>query len=273
MNPTLAIVCVENRLAAWYLAPSSVPRSLNIHGQRQLDVTAPEILTSAYIDLSDRLRDEGISVVQVHWLIDRNGRTHLEIDFPQRQGHSSTSWQVLAWEWIAEHFGLNEATLWESPNWLESHFLPWLTTAGDATDRHDMLGALANTYRTESERLASECAKLELENKCLREQNTALQQVDMERLASFLPALFQRVFTVLSGSDLALLCGRLEPVRIPNPYPEPSEESLRRLQKNFRSLPRQIQQQIADFVAQLPQRQKLQPRPEMRELLHELESA
>lgn len=69
------------------------------------------------------------------------------------------------------------------------------------------------------------------ENESMRSQNAALQQVDTERLASFLPALFPRVFTVLGAADLALLCGRVEPLAIPNPYPEPSEEALRTLQK------------------------------------------
>jgi len=61
------------------------------------------------------------------------------------------------------------------------------------------------------------------------------------------------------------------PLAIPNPFPEPSEETLRTLQNDFRALPRHLQQQIVGFVARLPQRQKLQPRPEMRDLLYELE--
>lgn len=67
-----------------------------------------------------------------------------------------------------------------------------------------------------------------------------------------------------------LLCGRVEPLDIQNPCPEPSEETYV-LQKDFRNLPAHLQQQIVDFVKRLPQRQKLNPRTEMREMVSELE--
>ena len=48
------------------------------------------------------------------------------------------------------------------------------------------------------------------------------------------------------------------------------EETLRTLQKRFRVLPLAVQKQIVGFVTSLPQSQKLQSRPEMRELVEEL---
>ena len=149
--------------------------------------------------------------------------------------------------------------------------LPWLITADDAAQRQHRQQARESEHHSETERLAAERAALAQENDHLRTQNTALQQVDAERLASFLPALFPRVFTVLGPTDLALLCGRATPLSIPNPYPEPSEETLRTLQRRFHALPHELQKQIVGFVAPLPQRQKLQPRPEMRELVQSLE--
>lgn len=272
MNPTLVILCVENHLAAWFLAPSAIPRHLNIHGQQYLDVSTPEMLAGAYADLADRLRDEGLSADQIHWLIDKPGRLLWANSLLQQQVFvGSPTWQLLAWEWLAERFGINDATPWTMPDWLESQLLPWLVIADDAAERRHMQEALAREHQNESERLASERVQLEIDNKRLREQNAALQQVDVERLASFLPALFPRVFTVLGASDLAQLCGRVEPLPIPNPYPEPGEETLHMLQKDFRALPHKLQRQIVGFVARLPQRQKLKPRPEMRELVLELE--
>lgn len=110
------------------------------------------------------------------------------------------------------------------------------------------------------------------QNERLRAQNEALRQVDGERLLTYLPALFPRVFTELSGADLALLTGRVEPYPIPNPYPEPSPETLHTLQRGFRALPREHQREIVGFIAHLPQRQQLRPRPEMQDLVRELES-
>lgn len=144
-------------------------------------------------------------------------------------------------------------------------------TVDDALERQQMKDALEREHQSESERLAAERSHLRRENQRLQAQNAALQQVDAEQLLRFLPALFSRVFTILGAVDLALLCGRVEPLSIPNPYPEPSEETLRTLQKHFRALPRELQARIVRFVAHLPQRQKLAPRPEMRELISELE--
>ena len=132
---------------------------------------------------------------------------------------------------------------------------------------------LAGEHQTQSEQLLAERTRLQQENEQLRSQNAALHSVDAEKLLSFLPALFPRVFTVLGATDLALLSGRVEPLSIGSPYDEPSAEALYTLQKRFRALPQQRQKEIVGFVAHLPQRQKLQPRPEMRKLVNELEES
>lgn len=270
MKPTLVIICFDNRLAAWYLAALSPPKRLKVQGQDCLDLSTPQALASAYADLTERLQDEAIG--QIHWLLDQRGQAlwtewlPLREDFP-----GSPLWQVLAWEWLAERFGLSGVIPWAVSDFLESELLPWLLAADDAAERQQMKDALAREHDSESDRLATERVKLQHENMVLREQNAALRQVDTERLLTYLPAIFPRVFTILGAADLAQLCGRVEPLAIPNPYPEPSEETLRILQKHFIALPHNLQRQIVSFVARLPQRQKLTVRPEMRELMHELE--
>jgi hypothetical protein len=270
----LVLVLLADKLAAWRLAPGCAPGSLPILGEMRVNATSPQAIAAAYADVAERLRGDGVSVSEVHWLADSKGRGLWAASLPQLQKlPDSPPWQLLAWEWLATRFGLRDAQSSPATDWLASELLPWLVTADDAAERHHMREALAREHHGEAERLAAERARLQQENERLWAQNAALRQVDAERLASFLPALFLRVFTVLGAADLALLCGRVEPLPIPNPYPEPSEETLRTLQKDFRALPRELQRQIAGFVARLPQRQRLQPRQEMRELLRQLEEA
>lgn len=265
----LILVLHSNELSAWQASPEGKPKALPIKGEPRLFVRDARALESAYADIAERLRGNGVKVGYTHWLADADGR-QLCAGCTAKAGNASV-WQLLAWEWLADRFDLGDALPWESAESFTSQVLPWLITVDDAAQRQHLQQVRESEHHSETDRLAAERTTLAQENDRLRTQNAALQQVDAERLVSFLPALFPCVFTVLGTADLALLCGRLEPLSIPNPYPEPSEEALRTLQRRFRTLPRELQGQIVRFVAHLPQRQKLQPRPEMRELVHELE--
>lgn len=273
-NVNLLLVLVVEELSAWQFSATQSPRALPLQDQSRLKIHTAKDLTAACADVAERLQGEGVQLSQVHYLADAKGRqwccaSLLSQADPRFPGNPA--WQMVAWEWLTTRFGWRMAKPWDAELEFKNQLLPWFVSAGDAAERQQMQEALARERHSESERLAAERVLLQQDNVRLREQNVALQQVDKERLVSFLPALFPRVFTVFGAVDLALLCGRVEPPAIPNPFPEPSEETLRVLQKDFRALPHAQQRQIVGFVARLPQRQKLQPRPEMRELLHELE--
>ena len=253
----------SDQLAGWQTMPGLPPKALPIKSETRLRVGDASSLASAWEDLADRLRGDGMHTTPPLWIADAPGRQWCA-------EQKLAVWQ-LPWEWLAQRFGLDAASPWDVPDTLHTHILPWLATADDSAQRQQLQQRRENEHANETERLAAERAALAQENDHLRAQNAALQQVDAERLVSFLPALFPRVFTTIGPADLALLCGRTEPLALPNPYPEPTEETLRTLQKRFRALPQELQRQIVRFVADLPQRQKLQPRPEMRELVRDLE--
>lgn len=267
----LVLVLYANELAAWQASPEGKIKALPVKGELRLSVRNAEALERAHADIAERLRGNGIRVDCTHWLVDGGGRQWC----PDSIGKVSnaTIWQLLAWEWLVDRFGLHNAAPWEAEETFTNQILPWLITADDNRQRQQLQSVREREHHNETERLAIERTALVQENDRLRSQNTALQQVDVERLVSFLPALFPRVFTVLGPTDLALLCGQVMPlsVPIPSPYPEPSEEALRTLQRRFHALPHELQKQIVGFVKTLPQRQKLQPRPEMRELVQSLE--
>ncbi len=258
----LALLLHSQQLGAWLLMPGQPPKVVKIKGETCLNVPDAPSLASAHASLSRRLRDSGLHITHTLWLVDAAGRQWIAAE-------EAVAWQ-LPWEWLAQRFSLGETSPWDAAQTLQTQVLPWLTNADDAAQRQRQQQTRESEHASETERLAAERAALTQENEHLRACNAALQQVDAERLVSFLPALYPRVFTIIGPADLALLCGRVEPFNLPNPYPEPVEETLRTLQKRFRALPRDLQKQIASFVADLPQRQKLQSRPEMRELIEEL---
>lgn len=275
MNSSAAVFfCLfKNRLSAWLIKPGHSARGLPVHGEDEVRIQRSEALHEAVNDVIARLEGEGASFQIMHWLIDRPGYAHWAQlvsrmpQLPEPGGHL----QVLSWEWLTARLGLASDSDALDKHTLTKVILPWLLSADDAAERQQMQDALAREHDSESARLAAERLQLQQDNQRLRDMNAALQQADAENLLRFLPALYPRIFTVLGATDLALLCGRVEPLAIANPYPEPSEETLRVLQKDFRNLPIALQQQIVDFVKRLPQRQKLSPRSEMRELVSDLE--
>jgi hypothetical protein len=272
-NTTLFFVLLNKQLTAWLATPAQATRQISIHGDLSARIEQAQALLAASTDVNERLQGEGQSGHMTHWILDSEGLGlwgGVAADL-QQQPSAAGGVQALSWAWLATRFGIAIEPRSADKHTLTQLIFPWLTSADDAAERQQMHEALAREHDTEAGRLAAERAQLQQDNERLRAINVALQQVDTENLLRFLPALYPRIFTAIGATDLALLCGRVEPLAIENPYPEPSEETLRVLQKDFRHLPGHLQLQIVEFVKRLPQRQKIQPRPEMRDLVADLE--
>lgn len=264
LQPHLVLL-LNSELKAWLLNQGIAPKQLPIQGEKQLPINSAEALLSAYADIRERLHGDGITLAYTNWLCGSSAQPLLAQVLSRMV--QPPVWQVLGWPWLAERFDLPD----QAPEQGLLEVFAWLLSRDIQLEHQQMAAALARDHHTASAHLAAERLQLQRENERLRACNAALQQLDKERLATYLPALFPRVFTILGATDLSLLCGRVEPLQLPNPYPEPSAEALHQLQRQFRALPLSVQKQIVRFVADLPQRRKLEVRSEMRELIQELE--
>jgi len=278
-DPTLILLLLAQELAAWLVRPGRSVERLPIHGSTDPALcTDAAHLRQAIDDLRERYPELLKRNFRLEWVFDDASAPVLLEALPRLTDPNSdppellaaSRWQLLRWESAARRAG----AVSERPpaEWIESDLIPLLLTDGRLEEEERLKAAIERDHAERKAELAREREALLAENERLRAQNAALRQVDGERLLTFLPALFPRVFTELSGADLALLTGRVEPYNIPNPYPEPSAETLDTLQRDFRALPREHQREVVAFLARLPQRAKLQPRPEMRALIRELES-
>lgn len=266
----LVLVVNNGNISAWHLVAGKSPKNIRIQNEISFGITSAGDIVSALGDVKDNIEGIGLSIDHYHWLADRQAR--LQLAKPRYLADlfsEGADWQLVSLDWLAGRFGHKASDL--TTRFIEQELLPWLITADDAAERKQMKSALERDHASESERLLDERVAMKQENSRLHTQNAALRQVDKERLATYLPAIFSRVFTILGATDLALLCGSVEPLSIPNPYPEPSIEALRVLQRQFRSLPLSAQLEIVQLVQGLPHRQRLTVRPEMRELIYELE--
>lgn len=273
-NALNLIVCIkDNKLQALLQQGYSKAQVVPIYGDIEYKISNAKSITAALDDLDKRIKSNNQQLSFLYWLVDKPSSPVWQLasntnDY--QQFITNTAWQYLSWEWLSTRFnsknGITDKALIEQ-------VIPWLVSVDDAVEQEQMQKALEQEHESESERLAAERATLRVQNEQLKAENAALRQVDKELLVTFLPALFARVFTILGAADLALLCGSVQPLNIPSPFPEPSTEALRVLQKKFRSLPQAAQFEVVQLVQHLPHRQRLNVRPEMRELVSELESA
>lgn len=272
-TPTLILLLLNHHLAAWFALPGEVPRDQPIEGEPGwFPCKTPDEIIQALGDLRGRLGNEIGTHLHVELLYDEVSRDLLTKALPKLALQlKACAWQVLRWEPLAARCGWHsDASRRPDRDWIVQHALPLLLASDDASVRRQMRESAQREHANLAEQLDAERIQLQRENDKLRAQNEALRRVDAERLIVYLPALFPRVFTEIGGQDLALLTGRPEPYALPNPYPEPSPETLDTLQHNFRALPRELQRQIVVFISDRPQGQRLKPRPEMRTLVQEL---
>lgn len=271
MTKTSLILChLEGRLAAWLCLPQSLSQALLIEGETTPKVSDTPALEAALRDVAEHYDEQLRAIAFVHWVMDNRSRAQLQKSIPDILSFLNCSkvldgWQQLAWEWLAPQLVLPRSEIWNDAERLERVLVPWLTYAkidGDLVVIRQELDAqrhrLVEDYEDERQRLNAEIDQL-------RRQRDALVRADLERLATYLPALYQNIFEIVSPADLALQCGHLAPPSIPSPYPEPAPETIRRLQRDFRSLPTESQAEILRFARGLAQAARLRPRPEMRE--------
>ncbi|ODR87368.1 hypothetical protein [Shewanella xiamenensis] len=268
---SVVILLVQDYLAAWTLSANQVPVELPIEGEKQwLACTKGELLSQALADIDSRLGGR----YPLQLIYDAKSQSTLEAALPKLLVQlSKRGWQILSYEHLAKRCALTVNAELPKRSLVAEQLLPMLLAADNATERQKLQAAATHReHEALTQQLQLDREQIMKENERLSAQNAILRRVDAEQLMSYLPALFPRVFTVIDGTELALLAGRIEPFKIANPYPEPSQETLHHLQRQFKTLPIEIQRQIIGFVSRLPQRQQLTPRPEMRGLIEQLEA-
>ncbi|WP_172590742.1 hypothetical protein [Shewanella xiamenensis] len=267
---SVVILLVQDYLAAWTLSANQVPVELPIEGEKQwLACTKGELLSQALADIDSRLGGR----YPLQLIYDAKSQSTLEAALPKLLVQlSKRGWQILSYEQLAKRCALTINAELPKRSLVAELLLPMLLATDNTTERQRLQAATHREHEALTQQLQLDREQIMKDNERLSAQNAILRRVDAEQLMSYLPTLFPRVFTVIDGTELALLAGRIEPFKIANPYPEPSQETLHHLQRQFKTLPIEIQRQIIGFVSRLPQRQQLTPRPEMRGLIEQLEA-
>lgn len=264
----LVIALCGAHLRAWHFL-DGVIQPLTILGDDTTSVQKPETLGHAANEALQRTSLP--STALVHWVLDADGRQL----FAKALGTGALPtphWQVWDWHWLGARWGIQAPNPWSIEDTWQQSILPWIFEAEQRCLAEAQHAALEQAFAQTRAEHEQTLAALRAENERLRAHNLAYKQMDMERLMSYLPALFEAVFTTLAPTDIALLCGRLEPMNLPNPYPEPAGDTLQALQQRFLALAPAHQREIIAWVHALPHRQKLKVRPAMRDIVQAIEA-
>jgi hypothetical protein len=117
------------------------------------------------------------------------------------------------------------------------------------------------------ESLRQESLRLLAEKSALQAQIEALRLPEMDLLVTFLPAIYENFFTVVSPQDLALMAGTLQQPNITSTYTEPDNNTLQMLKKRLTNLPPAARQQVIAFARQIPH--SLKVRKEMQSFMED----
>ena len=265
MNFLLLVLCKHQVVALLHRGASVDMQP--IHAESDwYPVKDAKALKGALKDLQSRLEKDSEGAMQVNLVYDLASKDLLQ-SWPW-ESDVHWRWQWLAWEALATRAGLKQA---EAPpvTRVRENLLPVVRDILEGRNDDDAHPVTDPVTEEKTGDPHEQIAKLEQENRVLRSRLQDLPAVDPEQLVAYLPALYQHVYSELSGSDLALLAGRVEPFQIQSPYQEPSEDALHIKQRKFLSLPLDEQKKIVQ-LAQSASR-KLKPRLTMLATIRGLE--
>jgi hypothetical protein len=260
LGQELILIIADGNLLALKRNGDALPTFCPIHAEEGWQqIKNAKTMKSALQDIHSRFGAQAGNI----YLIYTDDSLELLREFSSWDSAKSWHWQWLRW---TAFMGNSSIPNLES---LRQNIIPKLLqrfTGG--TDRHELIKPGNSQEALGTTRDDQEILLLEQKIRLLKDKLGSVNQVDCERLLTYLPALYRRAFTVIGPVDLAMLCGRVEPFNIPSPYPEPSDETLHQLQRQFLALPLEKQLEIVGFTSRLPK--QLELRREMQETVDRL---
>ncbi|MFM2345578.1 MAG: hypothetical protein RL654_331 [Pseudomonadota bacterium] len=272
-NRVLVLLLLEKHLACFEKKPPQRWVHEPIHGEAWYPLPTEGGLPEVLDELDKRFnRSDRLASIEIYLLAAQGEVARLSSiggDLMRRDCHH---WQVLRWEPLRDRAGTLSGALASEPlpsdEWLMGTLLPVLeSTLHYRDDTQAAERARVERQHVDTlESLQAERLRLQADLNAMRDQRAALQRPSVEALVTYLPAIYRRVFGIISPSDLALLGGETSVPQIASPWPEPSPDTLLTLQRQIHRLPMLEQDRLRDFCSRLAH--KLEARAEMRDWLH-----
>lgn len=182
----------------------------------------------------------------------------------QYQNHSVS---ILPWELLYEYACTHQTTAPEQIDeaWIRQYILP-LTMLEISHKEHQQLieainaqkRALADDVATAEQDIAAQLAKLQQDKYALQQELNTLQsqlaqvsQPAIEKLVSFLPAIFKNFWNTVSPDELAVIVGQLTAPDIKSPFHNLSEATINSKKRQFLALSPDDRQKIIAFCREL----------------------
>jgi len=154
-------------------------------------------------------------------------------------------------------------------DWLCKFLLPVLESTFNYTDEALQVERAREeqSHQETKETLRDDIRRLNQEKVALQAYVESLQRPDIERLTTFLPAIYRNFWGIVSPSELALLSDNTSIPNIPSPYLDPSADTVMTIKKKLQKLPKSEQEKVRLFCKELTH--PLKVREEMRDWLED----
>jgi hypothetical protein len=270
-TPHILLLVCNSKLSWFTYQPENGWKLHRLKGEATLPVKGVKEFNNSIEEIDQRLgHADKLAPFPVHLISDIASSPLLKQLSVILDNHGARNWQVIRLEPLLVQANRHrpcptenhELDLFASDKihaWIEEILLPLITERLWGEPAWPLAeppapGSTENALHRHLRDLEQRCAWLEA-------NRGDVPLPDGEVLLSFLPALYPHVFTVLSGADLALLIGRVEPFTILSPYPEPSAEVIRKKQREFLNLPIETERKVIRLVSSAAPH--LKPRPEI----------
>lgn len=164
----------------------------------------------------------------------------------------STNWQLLSWQTMLQKFNDTDIITYDI-NWFSQTFLPVINdNIYNKKVDNFIEKKLINTDTTnELDTALQTNQQLKEKVQRLQSQASALQSLSINKILTFMPAIYQNFWHVVKPTDIGLLAGEYEIPIIPSPFPEPTSDTIHILKKQFLALSESDKQKIIEFCDQL----------------------
>ncbi|WP_198335595.1 hypothetical protein [Psychrobacter celer] len=245
---------------SWQVCPINGEKSNSLRHDTAAASIAEEL--DIHVNATARLRDIELTVIY-----DKNASSqipHLSASLFKLQ---SENWQLLAWQFINRSL-INSGSISHQDNtkydieYLSQDILPFIDSMAFGQAQYNKVPVEYNEKDIENpdavaikhEKLdAAVASNRELQDEVIRlqHQTNALQGISMQKILTFMPAIYQNFWHIVKPSDIGLLIGSYDIPAIPSPFPEPTIDTIHIMKKQFLALPKQDQRQIIEFCQQL----------------------
>lgn len=192
--------------------------------------------------LQKYITEKNVNVNEVYLIADNhNNQQELLFNYVSQNDYVNdiykTNGKRFTWQWLLQHLNIKLNNKNFDDKTITTEILSWLVVDNPYTIKTDYQEKLYNKNLINIEKLKQEAKHLEdiieKHKDILKTNFIHINSDSIQRIYSFLPMVFKDIWVNVTPIDVMYLFGYVELANIPSPFPMPSIECRKILQKEF----------------------------------------